>query len=150
MKVVEKMSCFGITAFFHALCRWGRKGGNFKTRKFFNCPESSWNCLYSKVYTLESLTRIQFGNDYHFGKSFLPTACWEKRERESVLNDWRKRGGRITLGSIFIFWIFWGDFFRSPEGGQSQYSPARKITNMFVIISNGEDGYAAPSTKLRN
>ena len=43
-----------------------------------------------------------------------------------------------------------GGLFRSPEGGQSQYSPARKITNMFVITSNGEDGYAAPSTKLRN
>ena len=40
--------------------------------------------------------------------------------------------------------------FRSPEGGQSQqYSPAHKITNMFVITFNGEDCYAAPSKKLR-
>ena len=43
-----------------------------------------------------------------------------------------------------------GGLFRSPEGGVSQYSPARKIINMFTIISNGEDCYAAPSTKLRN
>ena len=48
-----------------------------------------------------------------------------------------------------ILKLFWG-LFRSPEGGQSQYSPVRKITNMFVITSNGEDSYAAPSTKLRN
>ena len=48
-----------------------------------------------------------------------------------------------------ILKLFWG-LFRSPEGDQSQYSPARKITNIFVITSNGEDCYAAPSTKLRN
>ena len=40
-----------------------------------------------------------------------------------------------------------GGLFRSSEGGQSQQSPARKITNMFVFTSNGEDCYAAPSTK---
>ena len=27
-----------------------------------------------------------------------------------------------------------GGLFRSPEGGQSQYSPARKITNMFYLL----------------
>ena len=45
--------------------------------------------------------------------------------------------------------LVWG-LFRSPEGVQSQYSPARKITNMFVITSYGEDCYDAPSTKLWN
>ena len=42
-----------------------------------------------------------------------------------------------------ILKLFWG-LFRSPD------SPARKIIKMFVITSNGEDYYAAPSTKLRN
>ena len=31
------------------MCRWGEKGGNFKTRKFFNYPESFWYCLYSRL-----------------------------------------------------------------------------------------------------
>ena len=44
--------------------------------------------------------------------------------------------------------------FLSPEGGQSQYSPARKIINKikktFVFTLTGEYYYAAPSTKLWN
>ena len=53
---------------------------------------------------------------------------------------------RVDFNILKLF----GGLFWSPEGGQSQYSPARKIANMFVITSNGEDCYAAPSTKLRN
>ena len=67
----------------------------------------------------------------------------------------------ITIGFtkvvlLYNAWVYFhilkllGGLFRSPDSGQSQYSPARKVTNKFVIISNGEDGYAAPSAKLRN
>ena len=57
--------------------------------------------------------------------------------------------GNNARVDFLIFKLFWG-LFRSPEGGQSQYSPERKKTNMFVITSNGEDCYAASSTKLGN
>ena len=64
LRVVEKLSCFEITAFFPHLKKCMEKGGNFKTRKFFNYPESFLYCLYSSlhplIYRIESVSTIKW------------------------------------------------------------------------------------------
>ena len=74
------------------------------------------------------------------------TLRWPRPGRKSM----KLEASSITLGSIFIFRSFFGDFFDCQRVVCHSIPRPRKITNMFVITSNREDCYAAPSTKLRN
>ena len=49
LRVVEKLSRFEITEFFHSPTQCVKKAVNVKIRKFFNCPESFLYCLYSRT-----------------------------------------------------------------------------------------------------
>ena len=74
--VVEKRSCFEITAFFPSSTQCVKKGGNFKIGKFFNYPELFLHCLYRlysknvvfpfKMFLLIPLESKSF---YHFNTS---------------------------------------------------------------------------------
>ena len=54
LRVVEKISCFEITALFPSPTHCGEKGGKFKTRKFFNYPGTFLYCLYSSSHCSSS------------------------------------------------------------------------------------------------
>ena len=67
MRVVENFLALKLTPFFLSQCRWVKKGCNFKTGKFFKCPEPFLYSLYSSVEPLNLFcdTLLQWYTVFH-------------------------------------------------------------------------------------